>query len=124
MSLFILSVIPTKLVAPFLSGYATEEKNLPYPGWQFYDVSNAKRFWITYVCQVIFTSISGMNIICYDGFLTVLTLYICAQANVVKYRLRSLPFLERNMQYKQLVLIVQEHISIYRYKNNYCVSRF
>lgn len=115
MSIIILCVLPTKLLVPFIiNRVIIDEKNLPLPGWQFYDISSVKVFWLTYFYQAAFVANICFATTAHDSVFSGLLLHVCAQASIVKHRLVSLVELKKEMQYKQLALIVNQHISIYR----------
>lgn len=117
------------LLLPFIHALFTyeetmDEKNLPYPGWDFFEITSPQVFWATYFYQVIAGVFGDAFQIAHDSMFCGLTSLTCAQADLIKHRLINLPKLKKEMRYKQLVLIVCQHVATKRYNEKYILIYF
>lgn len=89
--------------------------NLPFPGWYIHNITTQKVYWATYFYQSILMGYIISTALSHDTVFYGLFLLICAQASIIKHRLIGLAGLKnKEVQHEQLVVIVRQHISIYR----------
>lgn len=104
------------LIAPIFTYNVIDESKLPLTGWQFYNITTLKVYWITHLYQSVFLGYSYIIMLAHDVAFYGFMLHLCGQADVIKHRIVSLAKLNKDMQHKQLVLVVKQHISLYRWK--------
>ena len=66
---------------------------LPYKAWVPYSLENRLFFWLTYLLQVIGTFGAGEATIAIDSFIMVMMLQMCAQLEILIYRMQKFPHL-------------------------------
>lgn len=117
----VLAIVFTVHVStPFFDMENVNEENLPYPGWQYYNITSPKFFWVSYSFQTTFLVLVFAMLIAHDTLFVVSVVYFCGQVNLMKHRLINLPKLKKEMRYKALALIVDQHVSIYRWWKKSC----
>lgn len=102
------------MASSFIDTNVIDETSLPLPGWQFYHITSLEVFWMTYFYQGIFFFLICTSMVAYQSVFSTLVLLICAEANIMKQRLICLTELRKELRFKALVMIVNQHISIYR----------
>lgn len=102
------------LAAPILNNKLIDQGSLPFPGWECYNITSSKVFWLTYFHQGIHITLCCILVVAHDSMLCGLLLHICSQALIIKHRLISLLKLKKETHFEQLVTIVHQHGSIYR----------
>lgn len=102
------------MIAPLGKNKSMDEKYLLLSGWQFYDVTSPRVFWATHCYQMLWFVYGCCLVVAHESMFAGLALHICAQAILIKYRLKNLVKLKEKEQHKQLTMIVRQHIAIYR----------
>lgn len=111
-SLIQISLTLTALSGPFIKGI--DEENLPFPGWQSYNITSSTIFWSTYVYQGIFFVLCSVLLVAHEAMFSGLLLHIFAQANLIKHRITTLLESKKANHSGDLVLVIRNHVSIYR----------
>ena len=78
--------ITTKAIAPLTKGFDTV---LPYRAWIPYNLDNRISFWLTYLLETIGSFSCGEATIAIDAFAMAMMLQLCAQLDILMYRIQK-----------------------------------
>lgn len=78
------------------------------------DISSQRAFWIAFAHQVITVNVIAALTMNFDTFIAGYLLQICAQIEILKYKLMKISMLQSELQYQAIVHCVIHHDRIYR----------
>lgn len=79
-----------------------------------YEITSDRVFWLTYVHQAIAFNSNAIFSMNFDCFVAGCMLQICAQIEILKYKLTRVPLVKNDLQYRAIVKCVVLHNAIIR----------
>lgn len=85
---------------------------LPLNGFTMYKISIVKGFWFGVIYQVVAADSNFMVSLTYGAFVAGFMLQLCAQIDILKYNIKSVPDLDDNLQHQTIKKCVNHHNDI------------
>lgn len=88
---------------------------LMYIDYTIYEITSRKLFWLTLLQQTLVTNVNAVFTTTFDSIITGYMLQICAQLDILKWKLTNVPKLDVDSQYEAIAKCIRLHLTISRF---------
>lgn len=122
MSFLLISAIIALFLLPLIINNG-ETRILPFPYYYQFSVNSSQTYWLAYTHQFVITGTIAIGSLTFDILVANCMIQICAQLDVLTYRIHRISHVEEMNQMTQIVLCSVHYKIIFRFEKSLTIIK-